>query len=251
MNPGANPRGRRPARPLGLVTERLPPGLLPLPATLLAVRQIELVDAQLAASLGLDPARHVSAGLVTCDADDALYVALDHCTKFADVDVVFGRSFYAGARHASGPFSGEVLGVVAGANPDDVSEALWALREGLRDGIHFHTFEGDNRPSFFAHVLGETGSYLAPQAGIETGAPMAYLVAPPLEAMVGVDAALKSAQVTLAKWMPPPSETNFAAAYLTGTLSELEAAAVSFVEQIRDVSQHPQSGMRRPARLRR
>lgn len=80
---------------------------------------------------------------------------------------------------------------------------------------------------------------------------MAYLVAPPMEAMLGVDAALKGASVTLAKWMPPPSETNFAAAYLSGELAELEAAAVAFVEQIRDLAAHPQSGMRRPDRLRR
>ena len=48
---------------------------------------------------GLDPARHVSAGLVTCDQDDSLYAALDHATKSADVDVVYAKSFYAGSAH--------------------------------------------------------------------------------------------------------------------------------------------------------
>ena len=71
---------------------------------LLSCRQIDAVDAQLASALELKAGQHVSVGLVTCDQDDALYVALDHCTKFADVDVTFGRSFYAGSRHASGPF---------------------------------------------------------------------------------------------------------------------------------------------------
>jgi len=47
---------------------------------------------------------------------------------------------------------------------------------------------------------------------------MAYLIAPPLEAVVAVDAALKAAPVKLAKWIPPPSETNFAGAFLTGEL---------------------------------
>jgi ethanolamine utilization protein EutL len=195
--------------------------------------------------------RHTSAGLVTCDQDDALYTALDHCTKFAEVDVVFARSFYAGAKHASGPFSGEILGVIAGANPDHVLEALWALREGLADGIRFHTFAGAGQPAFFAHVIRETGSYLAPLAQLPPGAPMAYLIAPPIEAALGVDAALKAAPVRLAKWISPPSETNFSGAWLAGEVADLEASAIAFVDAIRAVARSPLAALRRPERLRR
>jgi ethanolamine utilization protein EutL len=237
--------------PLGFIIEGVPAGLVPLPAKLLSCRQIDQVDRQLAQALGLDPVRHVSAGLVTCDADDVMYVALDQATKSADVDVVFGQSFYAGARHASGPFSGEVLGIVAGENPEHVVEALWAVRQALQDGLHFHTFEGDNQPAFFAHVISETGRYLAPQAGLEPGAPMAYLIAPPIESMVGLDAALKAADVRLAKHLPPPSETNFGGGFLVGELAELEAAAVAFVEAIRALAKSPLAALRRPMRLRR
>lgn len=238
-------------KPLGLTGETAPEGLVPLPATLLACRQLDQVDPQLAAALGLDPRRHVSAGLVSCDSDDALYVALDQATKFAEVDVVFAKSFYAGARHSSGPYSGEILGIVAGEDPDQVAEALWKVREGLQDGIWFHTFPGEHQPAFFAHVLGETGRYLAPQAGLEPGAPMAYLIAPPLESVVGVDAALKAARVKLARHIPPPSETNYGGAFLSGELAELEAAAVAFVEAIRAIAKSPLAALRRPARLRR
>ena len=238
-------------RALGLTIEEAPRDLVALPAKLLSCRQIDQVDAQLAQALGLDVERHVSAGLVTCDSDDALYVALDQATKFAEVDVVFGRSFYAGARHSSGPFSGEILGIVAGAHPGHVAEALWKIREGLHDGICFHTFAGESQPAFFAYVLSETGRYLAPQAKLEPGAPMAYLIAPPLESVVGVDAALKAAKVTLAKHLPPPSETNFGGAFLAGELPELEAAAVAFVEAIRSIAHSPLAALRRPSRLRR
>jgi ethanolamine utilization protein EutL len=238
-------------RPLGLMQNELPRDLVALPAKLLAVQKIDQVEAQLGRALGLDPEKHTSAGLLTCDEDDALYTALDHCTKFADVDVMFARSFYAGSKHASGPFSGEILGIVAGQNPDHVAEALWSVREALADGVQFHTFAGENQPAFFAHVIHETGRYLAPLAGVPAGAPIAYLIAPPLEAALGVDAALKAAGVRLLKWMPPPSETNFAGAYLTGELADLEAAAIAFVEAIRAVSRSPLSALRRPERLRR
>lgn len=233
--------------------------LVDLWPALLACRQIDAVDPQLAHALGLDLDRHKSAGLVTCDQDDSLYVALDEATKHARVDVVFAKSFYAGSKHASGPFSGEILGVVAGADPDEVAEALWALQELLRPAgqgasrgrVRFQTFAGDNQPAFLAHVVTETGSYLAPQAGLVVGEPMAYLIAPPLESVVAVDAALKVAGVSLAKHIPPPSETNFGGAFLAGPLPALEAARDAFVDAIADVAKRPLRDARRPLRLRR
>jgi ethanolamine utilization protein EutL len=225
--------------------------LVPQRPKLLSCRQLEQVDAQLATALGLDRSRHVSAGLVTCDQDDALYAALDHATKFADVDVVYAKSFYAGAAHASGPLSGEILGVLAGPDPDEVAEGLWALRQALETSIHFVCFEGTTAPAFFPHVISETGRYLAPQAGIRPGQPMAYLIAPPMEATVALDAALKVADVKLAKFFGPPTETNFAGGYLTGELADVEAAANAFTDAIRSVVQSPLGGLVRPARERR
>ena len=220
--------------------------------TLLACRQIDQVERQLQAALKLDPDRHTSIGLVTCDQDDSLYIALDHATKFANVDVAFATSFYAGSKHASGPFSGEILGMLAGRDPDEVAEGLLALRDALKV-VRFQTFEGppDSQPAFLAHVISETGRYLAPQAGIAPGQPMAYLIAPPLEAVVAVDAALKAAPVKLGKWIPPPSETNFAGAFLTGELHHLEAARDAFIEGVASVVASPLAAARRPDRERR
>ena len=66
--------------------------LEPIPPTILAMRRIPNADPALLAAYGADPTRHVVLGLITCDQDDALYVALDHATKFADVEVVFAKS---------------------------------------------------------------------------------------------------------------------------------------------------------------
>ena len=225
--------------------------LVPARPRLLSVRQLEQVEPSLAKALGLDPTRHVSAGLITCDQDDSLYAALDHATKYADVDVVYAKSFYAGSAHASGPLSGEVMGVLAGPNPSEVAEGLWALREALTSKIHFVTFEGTTGPAFFPHVIAETGRYLAPLANIAPGRPLAYLIAPPVEAMVGLDAALKSANVTLQKFFGPPTETNFAGAYLTGELPDVEAAARAFTEAVEAVVVSPLGGLVRPERERR
>ncbi len=225
--------------------------LIPQRPKLLSVRQIERVEPALAAAFGLDPIRHVSAGLVTCDQDDSLYAALDHATKFAEVDVVYAKSFYAGSTHASGPFSGECLGILAGPNPAEIGEALWALREALNKTIHFVTFEGLQGLTFFPHVIAETGRYLAPLAHVKVGSPLAYLIAPPMESMVGLDAALKVSQVSLQKFFGPPTETNFGGAYLAGELADVEAATQAFCEAVESVALSPLMGLTRPERERR
>jgi ethanolamine utilization protein EutL len=68
---------------------------------------------------------------------------------------------------------------------------------------------------------------------------MAYLVAPPMEATIALDAALKAAEVRAVKVFPPPTETNFAAAYLTGDLPACEAAAMAFAEAVVEVGRRP------------
>ncbi|MCU0695183.1 MAG: ethanolamine utilization microcompartment protein EutL [Myxococcaceae bacterium] len=224
--------------------------LRPSPPRLLSVRLLEQIEPSLGRALGCGE-RHVSVGLVTCDQDDSLYAALDHATKFADVDVVYAKSFYAGSAHASGPLSGEILGVLAGPNPDEVKEGLWALREALNRSIHFVTLDGTTGPAFFPHVIEETGRYLAPLAGVPVGSPLAYLIAPPTEALVGLDAALKSANVKLVKFFGPPTETNFAGGYLSGSVADVHAAARAFTEAVVSVIRAPQAGLVRPERERR
>lgn len=225
--------------------------LVPIRPKLLSCRLIPHVEPSLANAFGCNPKCHTSLGLVTCDQDDSLYAALDHATKFAPIDVIYARSFYAGSAHASGPLSGEILGVIGGADPDHVAEGLLALRQALAEEICFYTLPGEGMPTFFPHVISSLGRYLSHQAGLLPGQPMAYLVAPPVEAAVALDHALKNAEVRLAKFFGPPTETNFAGAYLTGELNAVEAAARAFAEAVAEVAAHPLAAATRPARMRR
>jgi len=213
--------------------------LEPIVPTVLSVRRIPSADPALLAAYGADPARHTSLGLVTCDQDDAMYVALDEATKHAQVDVIFARSFYAGAAHASGRLSGEILGVLAATEPEAIEHALDALLRCLQHDACFYDADGKRTVTVFPHVISSLGEYLSKEAGLTPGEPMAYLVAPPIEASIGLDAALKAATVRAVKVMTPPTETNFAAAWLTGTLDECEAAAVAFAAAVVDVAATP------------
>ena len=190
----------------------------PIVPRVLSVRRIPNADPALLRAYGADPERHRSLGLVTCDQDDPTYVALDEATKHAPVDVVFARSFYAGSAHASGRLSGEILGVLAAADPDEIDEGLAALVRCLEHDACFYAADDKGTITVFPHVIASLGRYLSAAAGLPVGAPMAYLVAPPMEFTIGLDAALKAADVTAAKVFPPPSETNFASAWLGGDL---------------------------------
>jgi ethanolamine utilization protein EutL len=217
--------------------------LEPIVPTVLSVRRLPNADPALVRAYGGDPEKHRSLGLVTCDQDDPTYVALDEATKHAPVDVIFAKSFYAGSAHASGRLSGEILGVIGATEPQSIDAALDALVRCLQHDACFYDADGKGTVTVFPHVIASLGEYLSREAGLAPGDPMAYLVAPPMEASIGLDAALKAAAVRAVKVMPPPTETNFAAAWLTciepGDLGACEAAAVAFAAAVVEVAGSP------------
>lgn len=213
--------------------------LEPIYPTVLSVRRIYNAHEALLRSYGADPARHTSLGLVTCTQDDPTYVALDEATKASPVEVVFARSFYAGSAHASGPLSGEILGVIAASDPDEIEEGLDAIIRTLEHDACFYGANEDGSIAVFPHVISSLGHYLSAQAGLSPGDSMAYLVAPPMEATIALDAALKAADVRAVKVFAPPTETNFAAAWLTGSLNDCQAAAEAYAEAVVEVGRSP------------
>ena len=75
--------------------------------------------------------------------------------------------------------------------------------------------------------------------GVQEGEALAYLIAPPLEAVVGLDEALKAADVELTALFEPPSETNFGGGLLTGSQSACHAAAAAFAQAVQDIAARP------------
>ncbi|WP_042355563.1 ethanolamine utilization microcompartment protein EutL [Bacillus rubiinfantis] len=207
-------------------------------AEILAVRIIPNVDPDLAKQFQLD-SHHRSLAIFTSTVDDIGYTALDEATKRADVEVVYARSFYAGSAHASGPLSGEMIGILAGPSPDEVQSGIDAVIQTAESSAYFEALDLEKTHAFYAHVVSSTGAYLSKEAGIRQGEALAYLIAPPLEAVYGLDAALKAADVEMVKFFGPPSETNFGGGLLTGTQSACQAAADAFRAAIIDIAENP------------
>ena len=179
-----------------------------IPVKVLSTRTIANVSETLAKKLGL-PRQYRSIGLITADSDDMTYCALDEATKAAAVEVVYGKSLYAGAANASTALAGEVIGILAGPNPAEVQSGLRACVDFMNSGAGFRSANQDDSVIYFAHTVSRTGTYLSKVAGVREGEALAYLIAPPLEAMVGLDEAMKASDVELVALFEPPSETNF------------------------------------------
>ena len=205
-----------------------------IPVKILAVRYLANAEPGLARSLGA-PEGYPSLAMLTTDCDDATYIALDEATKAADVKVCYARSFYAGAANASTPNAGEVIGILAGPTPGAVRSGMDAALGALKR-LGFEDLGG---VPCLAHTVASAGSYLAAEAGVRQGSALAYLIAPPLESMYGMDAAMKAADVKLCKLYAPPSETNFGGGLLSGTQSACEAACAAFSQRGAEVAARP------------
>ena len=182
-----------------------------------------------------------SLGIITADSDDVTYVALDEATKASDVAVVYAKSMYAGAANASTKLVGEVIGILAGPSPAEIRSGLDRAIEVIKNEASFYSANDDNSIVYFAHTVSRTGSYLSKGANVKEGEAIAYLIAPPLEAIVAIDAALKASDVKMNVFYGPPTETNFAGALLTGSQSACRAACEAFAKAVEAVADNPTS----------
>ncbi len=205
---------------------------------ILAVRIIPNADPMLLKNLDVRPGDK-SLGIFTTDCDDVSYTAVDEATKKADVHVAYAKSMYAGSGNASTALAGEFIGILSGPDPEEVRSGLQAAFFLIENDAHFYEANEEGTVVYFAHCISRTGTYLSEQAGVPEGTPMAYLIAPPLEASVGLDAALKAADVELSLYYGPPTETNFAGGLLTGSQASCQAACDAFADAVCRIAADP------------
>ncbi len=180
-----------------------------------------------------------SLGIITTDCDDVSYAALDEATKKANCCVVYARSMYAGSSNASTKLAGEFIGILGSPDPAEVRSGVNAAVNYIENDAAFYSANEDDSIVYFAHTISRTGSYLSAQADVPEGTAMAYLIAPPSEAICGMDAALKVADVQMNVFYGPPSETNFAGGLLTGDQAACKAACDAFAQRICNMADNP------------
>lgn len=207
-------------------------------ANVLCVQVIPKAENGLISSLKV-PEGFTSLGIITTDLDDVSYAALDEATKKANVRVVYARSLYSGAANASTKLAGEFIGILAGTDPEEIKSGIDAAINFMENDAFFYSADDEGTITYFAHCISSTGSYLSSVAGVNEGAPLAYLIAPPGEAICGIDEALKRAKVQLKVFYGPPTETNFAGGLLAGDRENCREACEAFAEAVKRISDNP------------
>ena len=133
--------------------------------------------------------------------------------------------------NATTPFAGEVIGILAAQTPGAVRSGMEAaLAELERVG-----FEDAAGVPYLAHTVSSVGSFLAKEAGVRPGSALAYLIAPPLEGMYAMDAALKAG----ADANTAADASNFGGGLLSGTQSACDAACMAFADAVAEIAASP------------
>ena len=110
--------------------------------------------------------RHRALALFTSDSDDVSYIAIDEATKKAAVDVVCASSLLWRAAHASGPYSGEFIGILLSRETPGECRRGAAHRRGLRPEPRFVPDGRSRREAdLLSHLVSSCGTYVAEQAG--------------------------------------------------------------------------------------
>jgi ethanolamine utilization protein EutL len=213
-----------------------------LRADLVAQKIIPNVDSGLAKHLKLRPDQR-SLALLTASVDDITFIAVDEATKKADVEVVYCESTFSALDDPYAKLSGEAIAILAGPNPAEVRAGLEAAVEHLSAGAcYIYSTDADDS-MYMAHTISSSGSYLPSLCDIlevKTGTPMAYCMAPPVEMIYAVDAALKAAEVQIAGFFNPPlNTTNIAGAIFVGSQSACKAACDAFAAAAIYVANNP------------
>ena len=73
----------------------------------------------------------------------------------ANVEVVYARSFYAGAKHSSGKWSGEIMAILAGPDPAEVRAGLNAAVDYIKTRAIWYSANEDESIAFFPHVISQ------------------------------------------------------------------------------------------------
>ncbi|MBO5994270.1 MAG: microcompartment protein EutL, partial [Firmicutes bacterium] len=120
-----------------------------------------------------------------------------------------------------------------------VKAGIVAFSEYVQNDAFFYSANDTGSIPYFAHTISRTGSYLSEVAGVPEGTPMAYLIAPPNEAICGLDEALKAAEVEMKVFYGPPTETNFAGGLLVGDQAACKAACEAFARTVMKIAETP------------
>ena len=178
-------------------------------------------------------------GVISCDHEETMLLALDVASKKADITVLYAQTVYEGRHYSWSRYGGEITAIITGKNVSDVSSGIRYIDDYIRRGDDLFLISGENCTMYYAQVTPHAGPFFRDRYGIAQGSAYAYLVGGPIETNYALDKALKAGKTEIARYWYPPSHANSSGAVLTGTESACRAATQAFVEALRFATENP------------
>ncbi|MBK5244388.1 MAG: ethanolamine utilization microcompartment protein EutL [Eubacteriaceae bacterium] len=178
----------------------------------------------------------IDIGIFTTQYDGVGYCAADEATKAANVDVVYIKTLYGSG---AGLNDGQVFGVITGPTVSDVESGLRYIRDFAEKKASVYSVNKDDTNLIYAELVPKIGKYFSKTYGLPIGSSIAFLFAPALEGIVGIDEALTVADVEVVKFFGPPTNSNLSGIIVTGTQSNCKTACEAFKKAIIDCVNDP------------
>ena len=185
------------------------------------------------------PELHESAGLVSCDNEDVLILALDDATKKADIRVAHVRKSFVGGTRELGKFTDAATAIISGPKVQDVKSGLSHIREYVERKCAHYTTGTAPSVNWYADWTPRAGKYMQERLGIDEGTAYCYLYSTPMESIYAMDAAMKASNTTLAEISDLVTRDNRVGVILTGTESACRAAVESYSNAIERFAANP------------
>ena len=175
------------------------------------------------------PENHSNIGIFTTETDEAGYVAIDESTKEANICAAYARSSYGGLGCENG---GQMLGVISGTSIDDVKAGLSYIIDFVNNKAGLYSANDEGSITYFAQTIASIGSYFSKRLNLPKGTSIAYVSAPPLEGIIGVDEVLRTTEVKIVEFRDTLTTSNRSGAIFTGTSSDCDAACSAFAQAV-------------------
>lgn len=185
------------------------------------------------------PEEHQSVGIVACDNEDVMWLALDDATKKARVTIIHAETVYGGMEYSWSKFGGEITAIISGEKVEDVRNGIRYIKEYIENRAAIYVLNEEETLGYYADWIPRVGKFYQKSLGIEEGQSYAYLVSTPVESTYALDKALKASNTKLAELFLPPTRVNTGGGIVVGTESACKAAVEAFEEAVEYCAFHP------------
>ena len=185
------------------------------------------------------PEDHESVGLISCDNEEVLNLALDDATKKARIRVSHVQSAYVGGRNSANIFKDASMAIISGPKVQDVKSGLSHIEDYVNRHCCHYASQSDPEITYYAAWTPRAGLYMRDRLGVPEGTAYCLLSSTPMESTYALDAAMKASNTELAEMSEIFTSDNKIFAFLTGTESACRSAVEAYCAAIDRFAANP------------